>query len=90
MADILQSMGILPSRTSDVAAYKGALGRPFLEGYVSQLADAHAFPVVLGGQEFSEALQQTIEQLEYGQLNAVDAQAKVQADAESILQRAAQ
>lgn len=90
MADILQSMGILPSRSSDVAAYKDALSRPFLEGYVATLADANAFPVVLGGQEFSEALQQTIEQLEYGQLNAADAQAKAQADAASILQRAAQ
>jgi multiple sugar transport system substrate-binding protein len=89
MADILQSMGILPSRTSDIAAYKTALSRPFLEGYVSTLADAHAFPVVLGGQEFSESLQQIIEQLEYGQLSAEDAQAKAQTDAESILQRAA-
>src|SRR5262245_1089960 len=64
MADILQSMGILPSRTSDVEAYKDALGRPFLEGYVSTLANAQGFPIVLGGQEFSEALQQVIEQVQ--------------------------
>lgn len=88
MADILQSMGILPSRASDVAAYESALGRPFLEGYVSALANARAFPVVLGGQEFSEALQQVIEQLEYGQINAEEAQANAQADAVSILERA--
>ena len=73
MADILQSMGILPSRTSDVAAYQDALGRPFLEGYVSTLANAQAFPIVLGGQEFSEALQQVIEQLQYGQITAEEA-----------------
>lgn len=90
MADILQSMGILPSRTSDVEAYQDALGRPFLEGYVSALSDAKAFPVVLGGQEFSEALQQVIEQLEYGQITAEEAQANAQADAKSILERAKQ
>lgn len=88
MADILQSMGILPSRTSDISAYKDALGRPFLEGYVASLADARAFPVVLGGQEFSEELQQTLEQLEYGQLTAADAQKNVQENATSILDRA--
>lgn len=90
MADILQSMGILPSRTSDVDAYKDALGRPFLEGYVSTLANAQGFPIVLGGQEFSEALQQVIEQLQYGQVTAEEAQANAQADAVSILERAAQ
>ncbi|WP_306048107.1 ABC transporter substrate-binding protein [Oceaniradius stylonematis] len=88
MADILQSMGILPSRASDVAAYESALGRPFLEGYVGALENARAFPVVLGGQEFSEALQQVIEQLEYGQISAQEAQANAQADAASILERA--
>jgi len=90
MADILQSMGILPSRSSDVAAYKDALGRPFLEGYVSTLANAQGFPIVLGGQEFSEALQQVIEQLQYGQVTAAEAQTNAQADATSILERAAQ
>jgi multiple sugar transport system substrate-binding protein len=88
MAGILQSMGILPSRTSDVAAFEEALGRPFLEGYVSSLENARAFPVVLGGQEFSDALQQVIEQLEYGQISAQEAQQNAQADAESILERA--
>ncbi|MCT8991109.1 extracellular solute-binding protein [Chelativorans sp. SCAU2101] len=90
MADILQSMGILPSRNSDIEAYSDALNRPFLEGYVSTLADAQAFPIVLGGQEFSEALQQVIEQLQYGQITAEEAQANAQADAVSILERAAQ
>ena len=90
MADILQSMGILPSRSSDVEAYADELGRPFLEGYVETLANAEGFPIVLGGQEFSEALQQVIEQLQYGQVTAEEAQANAQADAESILERAAQ
>lgn len=90
MADILMSMGILPSRSSDVEALKDRLGSDFLSGYVSVLADAKPFPVVLGGQEFSESLQQTIEALQYGQVSAKDAQANAQADAVSILERAAQ
>jgi multiple sugar transport system substrate-binding protein len=90
MADILMSMGILPSRSSDVDALKDRLGSDFLSGYVSVLADAKPFPVVLGGQEFSESLQQTIEALQYGQVSAKEAQANAQADAVSILERAAQ
>jgi multiple sugar transport system substrate-binding protein len=90
MADILMSMGILPSRSSDVEALKDRLGSDFLSGYVSVLADAKPFPVVLGGQEFSESLQQTIEALQYGQISAKEAQANAQADAVSILERAAQ
>lgn len=89
MANILMSMGILPSRTSDVDAFKDKLGSEFLSGYVSVLADAKPFPVVLGGQEFSESLQQTIEALQYGQVSAKDAQTNAQADAVSILERAA-
>ena len=90
MSDILMSMGILPSRLSDIEAHKDKLGSEFLSGYVSVLADAKPFPVVLGGQEFSEELQQAIEQLEYGQTSAQDAQKSVQDNAKSILERAAQ
>ncbi|MCR8724618.1 ABC transporter substrate-binding protein [Frigidibacter sp. ROC022] len=89
MSDILMSMGILPSRSSDVAANEDVLGRDFLAGYVSVLENAKAFPIVLGGQEFTEALQQTLESLEYGQISADEAQAAAQADAVSILERAA-
>ncbi|TPI47125.1 sugar ABC transporter substrate-binding protein [Mesorhizobium sp. B2-9-1] len=89
MSDILMSMGILPSRTSDIEAHKDKLGSEFLSGYVSVLADARPFPVVLGGQEFSESLQQTLEALQYGQVSAKDAQANAQTDATSILERAA-
>lgn len=90
MSGILMSMGILPSRSSDVEAYQDDLGRDFLAGYVDVLENAKAFPVVLGGQEFSEALQQVIESLQYGQVDAQEAQANAQADAESILERAQQ
>lgn len=89
MSDILMSMGILPSRTSDVAANEAALDREFLAGYVSVLENAQAFPVVLGGQEFTDTLQQTIESLEYGQMTAAEAAETAQADAEVILERAA-
>ena len=88
MADILMSMGILPSRTSDVEANAAALDRDFLAGYVSVLENAQAFPLVLGGQEFTDALQQIIESLEYGQISAAEAQETAQADAEVILERA--
>jgi ABC-type glycerol-3-phosphate transport system substrate-binding protein len=90
MADILMSMGILPSRTSDVAAYEEELGSPFLAGYVDVLENAKPFPVVLGGQEFSEALQQQLEALQFGQVTAAEAQANAQADAVEILERNAQ
>jgi hypothetical protein len=43
--------------------------------------------VVLGGQEFTEALQQTIEALQYGQIGAEEAAGNMQADAASILER---
>jgi len=88
MSDILMSMGILPSRTSDVEAHKDKLSGPFFKGYVEALPDARAFPVVLGGQEFSEAVQQVIESMEYGQISAKEAQENAQADAAYILERA--
>jgi multiple sugar transport system substrate-binding protein len=89
MSDILMSMGILPSRSSDVQAHQARLGGDFLKGYVEVLADAKPFPVVLGGQEFSESLQQVIESLEYGKITAAEAQTNAQTDAQSILERAA-
>jgi multiple sugar transport system substrate-binding protein len=88
MGDILMSMGILPSRTSDVTAFADRLKTPFLAGYVDVLGDARPFPVVLGGQEFTEALQQQIEALQYGQVTAAEAQKTAQTDATEILERA--
>lgn len=91
MADILMSMGILPSRTSDGEAYAARLSEdPFLAGYTETLGAAKPFPVVLGGQEFSESLQKTLEAMQFGQLNAADAQATAQSDAAEILERNAQ
>ena len=91
MGDILMSMGILPSRNSDVVAFQSTLdGDPFLKGYVETLANAKGFPVVRGGQEFSEALQQQLEAIQFGQASAADAQATAQADATEILARNAQ
>lgn len=88
MGDILMSMGILPSRTSDGAAFAERLASdPFLAGYTATLGDAKPFPVVLGGQEFSESLQKTLEAMQFGQLSAADAQATAQADAVEILER---
>ncbi len=82
MGDILMSMGILPSRTSDGTAFADRLSSdPFLKGYTETLADAKGFPVVLGGQEFSESLQKTLEAMQFGQLSAAEAQATAQSDA---------
>jgi multiple sugar transport system substrate-binding protein len=90
MGDILMSMGILPSRTSDATAFADRLSSdPFLKGYTETLANAKGFPVVLGGQEFSESLQKTLEAIQFGQLSAADAQKTAQDDATEILARAA-
>jgi multiple sugar transport system substrate-binding protein len=88
MGDILMSMGILPSRTSDGAAFADKLAADsFLKGYTETLGNAKPFPVVLGGQEFSESLQKTLEAIQFGQLSAADAQATAQTDATEILER---
>ena len=88
MGDILMSMGILPSRTSDISAFRQRLDSdPFLKGYTETLADAVSFPVVLGGEEFSESLQKTLEAMQFGELSAAQAEAKAQADAAQILER---
>ncbi len=88
MAALLQSMGILPSRTSDLEAYEKDLDRPFLQGYVDQLQNAEPFPVVIGGQELTEGLQKTIEALQAGQLSADEAQQRAQEDATAVLESA--
>jgi len=90
MGDILISMGILPSRTSDATAFADKLSDPFLKAYLDELPDAKPFPVVLGGQEFSESLQQTIEALDFGKISAADAATNAQTDAAAILSKAAQ
>jgi multiple sugar transport system substrate-binding protein len=89
MGDLLVSMGIIPSRQSDVAAFSQRLNSPFLAGYVDQLKDAKPFPVVLGGQEFTDALQHHLEAMQFGQETAAQAREQAQQDAISILSKAA-
>jgi multiple sugar transport system substrate-binding protein len=90
MAALLQSMGILPSAKADLKAYSKELDRPFLKAYVDQLESAQPFPVVIGGQEFTEGLQKTLEALQAGQISAKDAQERAQSDASSTLGSAGQ
>jgi multiple sugar transport system substrate-binding protein len=89
MGEVLISMGILPSRTSDAAAFADKLKDPFLQAYIAAVPHAVPFPVVLGGQEFSESLQQHVESVQFGKASAADAAAAAQADALSILSKAA-
>ena len=89
MGEILVSMGILPSRTSDATAFAEKLSDPFLKAYIAAAPNAVPFPVVLGGQEFSESLQQHVEAVQFGKASAADAAAAAQADAISILAKAA-
>ena len=89
MGEILVSMGILPSRTSDAAAFADKLNDPFLKAYIAAVPNAVPFPVTLGGQEFSESLQQHVEAVEFGKETAANAAAAAQADAVSILGKAA-
>lgn len=88
MGAILMSMGILPTRNSDVEAFGDRLDTPFLDGYVNQLESATPFPIVLGGQEFTESLQAQLEALMFGQTTAADASATAQSDGEFILESA--
>jgi multiple sugar transport system substrate-binding protein len=90
MGEILVSMGILPSRTSDETAFADKLNDPFLKAFIAAVPTAVPFPVVLGGQEFSESLQQHVEAVEFGKETAANAAAAAQADAAAILAKAAQ
>jgi len=85
MGEILIGMGIIPSRTSDTEAFAEQLSSPFLQTYVDSLADAVPFPMILGGQELSEMLQKKIEGVMFGELDAAEAAAQAQSEAEQIL-----
>ena len=85
MADILVSMGILPSRTSDIEAHKDALSTPFLSSYVEQLGAATPFPTVLGGPAATDALQRQLEALINGQVDAKTAMANAAKDVDAAL-----
>lgn len=87
MGDILMSMGILPSRDSDIEAHREELSSPFLAGYVTQLGNARPFPTVLGGEEISNTLQGWIERVEFGQAEPAEAMEGAQTDVQNILDR---
>lgn len=87
MGDILSSMGIIPSRNSDVEAHADRLSAPFLDGYVSQLGNAISFPTVLGGEEISNTLQEWLERLEFGQSSVADMTDQATKEIDAILSR---
>lgn len=78
MGDILMGMGILPSSDSDVEAHGEELSDPFLATYVESMAEATPFPTVPGGAQATQAVQEQIEALAFGQVDA--ATAMTQAD----------
>lgn len=85
MADILLSMGILPSRTSDIEAHADELSTPFLASYVDALDAATPFPTVLGGPAATDALQRQLEALVNGQVDAKTAMENAARDVDAAL-----
>ncbi len=88
MADILLSMGILPTRASDLEAHAAQLETPFLSSYVSALQDATPFPTVLGGPAATDALQRQLEALINGQVDAKTAMENAARDVDAALKAA--
>jgi multiple sugar transport system substrate-binding protein len=88
MGDALISMGILPSRLSDVTAHKAQLNSPFLKVYVSELKNASPFPTVLGGEQMTDTLQTAIESIDFGTASAAAAMKSAQSQITSILKSA--
>ncbi|WP_069804338.1 ABC transporter substrate-binding protein [Thermogemmatispora onikobensis] len=87
MGDILMGMGILPSRTSDLAAHQADLSEPFISTYVQQLKNSVPFPTVLGGDELTTSLQKSLEALMYGQSSPQQAMTQAQNNLSQILSR---
>ncbi|MGO2520579.1 MAG: extracellular solute-binding protein [Microbacterium sp.] len=88
MADILLSMGILPSRASDLEAHAATLETPFLASYVAALDSATPFPTVLGGPAATDALQRQLEALINGQVDAKTAMETAAKDVDAALSAA--
>lgn len=88
MADVLMSMGILPSRTSDITAHQAQLSDPFLKVYVEQLPSATPFPTVLGGEQMSQVIQKHVEDIVFGKASPADAIKAAQDEAAAALQKA--
>ena len=85
MGDILLSMGILPSRTSDLEAHASEIETPFLASYVAAQATATPFPTVNGIAEATTALQVELEALLNGQKDAATATADADAAVNAAL-----
>ncbi|KRA25213.1 ABC transporter substrate-binding protein [Microbacterium sp. Root61] len=85
MGDMLISMGILPSRISDVEAHAEALGSDFLSSYVTAMETATPFPTVLGATAGADALQRQIELLLNGQTDAATAMKTATVDVDAAL-----
>jgi len=88
MGDILISMGIMPTRSSDIEAHAETLGTPFLSTYVSALDAATPFPTVLGGPAATDALQVQLEALLNGQVDAETAMQNAARDVDAALSAA--
>ncbi|MGO4382643.1 extracellular solute-binding protein [Specibacter sp. RAF43] len=88
MADILLTMGILPSRNSDLKANAAALQTPFLSSYVDALKTATPFPTVIGGQAAADALQKQIESLLNGKIDGAKAMENATTEVNSAIARA--
>jgi multiple sugar transport system substrate-binding protein len=88
MGDILVSMGILPTRKSDITAHQDALTTPFLSSYVAALDSATPFPTVLGGPAATDALQRQLEALLNGQVDAKTAMENADRDVNAALSAA--
>ncbi|MGL3149595.1 ABC transporter substrate-binding protein [Microbacterium sp. A82] len=88
MGDILISMGIMPTRNSDIEAHADTLGTPFLSTYAEALDAATPFPTVLGGPAATDALQVQIEALLNGQIDAKTAMENAARDVDAALEAA--
>lgn len=88
IGDILMSMGILPTRTSDLDAHADRLDTPFLSSYVDALDSATPFPTVLGGPAATDALQRQLEALVTGQVDAKTAMENAARDVDAALSAA--
>jgi multiple sugar transport system substrate-binding protein len=85
MGDMLMGQGILPSRTSDLAAHKSELSDPFIKTYVDGLPNATPFPVTVGGAQASDALQTHVENLVFGRESTSEAMSNASTEVNAAL-----
>jgi multiple sugar transport system substrate-binding protein len=85
---MLMDQGILPSRTSDLAAHKAELSDPFIKTYVDELPNATPFPITSGGAQASDALQTHEENLIFGRESPSAAMSGAEAEVNAALKAA--